>query len=573
MAEAGDTAAEEFAARVRAVKERGGRSYEALGRRLNVAASTLHRYCTGTTVPEDFAVVDRLARLCGADEEELGALEESWRRADASRRHRTTGPRGPARTARPARTATTDTRPPAAPAPAATAPALPASPAPTAPPAPAAPALPVPPAPASTTAVPAPAGPNRPTAASSAPASSAPLSPVPAAPARPDRTTAIPAAPPPISPSAPFTSPSAPSISPPVPLPASPATNGTRPPAATGDVPPPGRPARSAPARPLRPTSGPEDRPTAGPVPAAPRDGGTGPGPGGRVRGGARGTRARAGLVLGAALGAVTATLGAVLLLGNAGPGGRGGTGAAIAAPATAPVTASATAPASGEGPAGRPAEAPLPFTRAVASHVWQNGCGHTYLVDRAPSAVAAPPPPDRARAWAGAHRAVHGGETLVRISLQGRSSAAVVVQALHVRVTGRAAPLPWTAYRMDNGCGGALTPRSFAVDLDRPRPLAKPVAGYDGTGEGRDIPAIAFPYTVTAAEPEELLVSARTKGCDCRWYLLLEWSSGGRTGTLRITDEDGLPFRTSGTVGRPVFGYDSPGGRWITDGESGQSG
>ncbi|MFJ5096602.1 helix-turn-helix domain-containing protein [Streptomyces sp. NPDC088557] len=553
MAEAGDTAAEEFAARVRAVKERGGRSYEALGRRLNVAASTLHRYCTGTTVPEDFAVVDRLARLCGADEEELGALEESWRRADASRRHRTTAPRAPVRTARPTRTPTTDTRPPAAPAPAATAPALPASPAPTAPP-----------APASTTAVPAPAGPNRPTAASSAPASSAPLSPVPAAPARPDRTTAIPAAPPPISPSAPFTSRS-------VPLPASPATNGTRPPAATGDVPPPGRPARSAPARPLHPTPGPEDRPTAGPVPAAPRDGGTGPGPGGRVRGGARGTRARAGLVLGAALGAVTATLGAVLLLGNAGPGGRGGTGAAIAAPVTA--SATATAPASGEGPAGRPAEAPVPFTRAVASHVWQNGCGHTYLVDRAPSAVAAPPPPDRARAWAGAHRAVHGGETLVRISLQGRSSAAVVVQALHVRVTGRAAPLPWTAYRMDNGCGGALTPRSFAVDLDRPRPLAKPVAGYDGTGEGRDIPAIAFPYTVTAAEPEELLVSARTKGCDCRWYLLLEWSSGGHTGTLRITDEDGLPFRTSGTVGRPVFGYDSPGGRWITDGESGQSG
>ncbi|MER8231894.1 helix-turn-helix transcriptional regulator [Streptomyces sp. NPDC094049] len=502
MAEAGDTAAGEFAARVRAVKERGGRSYEALGRRLNVAASTLHRYCTGATVPEDFAVVDRLARLCGADAEELRALEESWRRADASRRHRTTAPRAPVRTARPTRTPTTDTRPPAAPAPAAPAPAVTAPALPPSPIRPASPALPAPPAPVPRAAVPAPAGADRPAAGFPTPVSPAPASPAPRAPS--DRTA-----------------------------------------------------------------PGPEDRPTAGPVPADPHDGGTGPAPGGRARGGARGTRARAGLVLGAALGAVTATLGAVLLLGNAGPGGRGDAGAAT----TAPVIATAPAEKPTEGPAERPAEAPAPFTWAVASHVWQDGCGHTYLVDRAPSAVAAPPPPDRARAWAGAHRAVHGGETLVRISLQGRSSTAVVVQALHVRVTGRAAPLPWTAYRMDNGCGGALTPRSFAVDLDRPRPLAKPVGGYDGTGEGREIPAIAFPYTVTAAEPEELLVSARTKGCDCRWYLLLEWSSGGRTGTLRITDEGGRPFRTSGTVGRPVFGYDSPGGRWITDGDSGQSG
>ncbi|KQZ16533.1 hypothetical protein ASD51_31880 [Streptomyces sp. Root55] len=89
----------------------------------------------------------------------------------------------------------------------------------------------------------------------------------------------------------------------------------------------------------------------------------------------------------------------------------------------------------------------------------------------------------------------MHGGEALVRITVQGRSPSDAVLHALHVRVVDRAAPLPWNAYRMDNGCGGAVTPRHFAVDLDRPRPLARPVDGLDASGaEVRKIPAVSFP-------------------------------------------------------------------------------
>ncbi|MDF0376476.1 helix-turn-helix domain-containing protein, partial [Streptomyces sp. KA12] len=81
-----DAAVEEFAGLLRALKARDGRSYEALGRRLSVSASTLHRYCSGATVPEEFAVVDRLALLCGADEEERRALEAAWTEGDRARR-------------------------------------------------------------------------------------------------------------------------------------------------------------------------------------------------------------------------------------------------------------------------------------------------------------------------------------------------------------------------------------------------------------------------------------------------------------------------------------------------------
>ncbi|WP_413759299.1 helix-turn-helix domain-containing protein [Streptomyces sp. MMBL 11-3] len=378
-----DAAGEEFAGLVRSLKARDGRSYEALGRRLSVSASTLHRYCSGATVPQEFAVVDRLALLCGADEEERRALEAAWTEANRARRRA-------------------------------------ASPAPT-------PVL----------------------AVSAAPESNP-------------------------EPSAPEPGPD--------PTPNPTATEADR-----------ARPRRGAPAP----------------------------------------------LLVAAAVGLVVLALAAALL---------GHPTRTASAPAS-------TAP-------GRTA-APLPFTWSIGSQLWEGGCGHTYLVDRAPRAVAPPPVTADSGAWAGTHGAVHGGKALVRITVQGRSpSDAVVLHALHVRVVDRAAPLPWNAYRMDNGCGGALTPRHFAVDLDRPRPLARPVDGLDASGaKVRKIPAVSFPYKVTSSDPEELLVSARTASCDCRWYLELEWSAGGRTGTVRITD-GGKPFRTSGTRGRPAYVHDSAEGR-----------
>ncbi|MEU4061125.1 helix-turn-helix transcriptional regulator [Streptomyces wedmorensis] len=399
-----DAAVEEFARLVRALKARDGRSYEALGRRLSVSASTLHRYCSGATVPEEFAVIDRLALLCGADEEERRALEVAWTRADGARR--------------------------------------PPTPEPGAEPEPESGAEPEP-------------GPE------------------------------------------------------------------PKPTAETGPEP--------------KPAPGPAPAPEAAPEPELEPVHARAPGlPSGRRRRRWGGV----GVVCGALAVVGAVTLGAVLLPGKARE---------------------------------RAAEPPAPLTWTVASDLWKYGCGHTYLVERTP-----PPPPEAAdaRSWATAQGAVDGGETMVRVSVQGKSAAAVVLQALHVRVVERGAPLPWAAYRTDDGCGGAVTPRRFEVDLDRPRPVARALDGYDASGqEGRTLPAVSFPYAVSVAEPEELLVFAGAAGCDCRWYLELEWSSEGRRGTVRIGDEDGAPFRTSGAKGRPVHGYDSAGRRWITSTNSGQRG
>ncbi len=87
---------EEFAERLRLLKERSGRSYGTIAARLHVSTSTLHRYCNGVAVPAEYAPVERFARQCGASTQELVALHQLWLLADAARRLNPNRPPQPA---------------------------------------------------------------------------------------------------------------------------------------------------------------------------------------------------------------------------------------------------------------------------------------------------------------------------------------------------------------------------------------------------------------------------------------------------------------------------------------------
>ncbi|MEV6540320.1 helix-turn-helix transcriptional regulator [Streptomyces sp. NPDC051665] len=364
--EANDKDVEEFAALLRRLKARTDRSYSQLARRLNMNASTLHRYCVGEAVPLDFAPVERFAALCGATPEERLELHRYWILAVAARQRRR------------------DAQPP---------------------------------------------------------------------------------------------------VESPVPVPA----------------------------------------PDAGPEPAA------------------RSPWYRRRLTLTAAavcaVLAVWGSLSAVSTHDTAKSGVGVGTGAGTNAGASAKTSPSAL---------------PAPLTWTADSQVWEIGCDHDYVIDKAPKDVPPPPVQQDAGVWAATQHAVHSGQTNVEISVQGRSSTAVVLEALRVRVVGRTAPAPGTAYSMARGCGGDISPRYFGMNLDAHRPLVRPEPGGD---MGKTVPAVHLPYRVSATDPEVLLVKARTGTCDCRWYLELDWSSQGRTGTLRI-DDHGKPFRTSSIKGLPHYWY-----------------
>lgn len=216
----------------------------------------------------------------------------------------------------------------------------------------------------------------------------------------------------------------------------------------------------------------------------------------------------------------------------------------------------SSSSPGTGTTGAGKPVTG-VPLAWSADSQIWDGGCAHDYVIDKDPDQVPPPPVPQDAAAWAATQGAVHGRQTMVQISVQGKSSTAVVLEALRVRVVGRGTPVTGTTYDMAQGCGGGLGPRYFDVNLDINRPIARAVPGADDRGD--PAPAVQFPYRVSAQDPEVLLVTATTQTYDCSWYLELDWSSQGRTGTARI-DDHGRPFRTTSIKGLPRYWYGTNG-------------
>jgi transcriptional regulator with XRE-family HTH domain len=189
----------------------------------------------------------------------------------------------------------------------------------------------------------------------------------------------------------------------------------------------------------------------------------------------------------------------------------------------------------------------------ATNPYKWDGPCSQHYLVNRKAEQVPPPPTESDARGWVTALGGVPGGEQMVALTVQGTGKATVVLEALHVRVVGKSAPLAWNDYAMGVGCGGGVETASFHVDLDAGRPVTTPKAGQ------RD-----FPYKVSESDPEVFYLFADAQAHDVSWYLELDWSSGNRHGTVRI-DDKGKAFRTSGNTGRPAYDYPLGGSEWKT--------
>lgn len=463
----------EFAALLKDLKDRSGRSYGVLAGKLHVSTSTLHRYCNGDAVPNEFAPVERFARLCGASGDEMVEVHRRWIVADSARR-----------------------RPPAgagaAPGAAESVPAPAPAPAP----------VPVP--------APVPA---------SAPA------PVPGV--VPEDVEVAEAA-----------EPSEPSV----------VSGGARPAAGS-------RWSRlSRRTRVLIAAAGVAALLVPTTVVAADLVGS------GKEGGGSAAHRVEdAGGDLGPAVeGSASATPRP-----SASPSSTGPSASASASPSGP----SSEQPSAGSG-AGQPQAGGgsgsgtglgAPPTVNISSYNWAEPCGQHYLVNRGADELDPPPAPQDRRGWAESYGGVDAGNMLLQLTVQGTSREAVVLKGMNVRVVSRKAPLPWSAYLMGNGCGSGIMPQTFASHLDAGHPTLRPVSGTQGDTV---VPAVDFPYKVSSEDVEVFNLDMKAVGYDVSWYLELEWSSGGKEGTLRI-DDHGKPFRTSGMKGRPEYVYGNEESGW----------
>ncbi|MFD8153855.1 helix-turn-helix domain-containing protein [Streptomyces sp. NPDC059720] len=508
-----DTGAAAFAALLGELKDRSGLSYGVLAKRLHMSTSTLHRYCNGDAVPADYAPVERLARLCKASPEELVTLHRRWVLADAGRGRKPAA--GSARTGTPGPAAAAEPAGPAAP---------PGSPGSADSAGPAGPA-----------ALPGPAGP-------AAPAGTA----RPAAPTAPDEGLGAPAA-------------------------------------GGGDGVPAEGAGVQAGAEPVRDVGEQSAGVTASLAPV-PENGSGKP-----VR-----RRPRRAVLVGAAAAVALSGVGLAVAMPGGGadpdghrspaaasrdPGARTDAGgAASASPSAGPspdgrkrektdrAKESASAGPAASSPAPRadkpgraaPGSGPAPLTVSTQPHAWLDPCSQRYLVNLPPERVVPPPLEQDAPGWVAAMGAVPSGEQLLKVTVQGTGKETVVVEALTVRTAGKRTPLAWNDYAMGYpgvGCGGGVPKRFFTVALDAARPSLVPEAGHAD-----------FPFTVSQSDPEAYYVKADASAYDVRWYLELTWSSGSRSGTLRV-DDQGRPFRTSGHNGRPAYEFPLGGEKWVKAG------
>ncbi|MFE6979004.1 helix-turn-helix domain-containing protein [Streptomyces sp. NPDC057682] len=519
------TEIQEFAASLRELKERSGLSYGALARKLHMSTSTIHRYCNGEAVPHDYAPVERFARVCRAGADELVVLHRQWILADEARRRGKSEGGAPVAASAAAPVAASGEAPGAA------------------------------------------SGEGPVAASGEAPASDSGKAPDPeakAGPLVPDPAAGPPAPEAEAGPPAPE-----PEVVPPVPGPGplGPGPESVRDSAPESLAPEPALGALA---------ENEITREAAEPAASRWR----------RASG-----RTRVLLAVAAVVALTVPTAVVVGELRNAGSdtaaerpkGAASGDGKAADAvsegpgspspsvsaskrpspsastgSASASTTPSGSSSAGSGAGAGKPRSEPgRPPTAAITSYNWDGPCGQFYLVDQDADSV--PPPPDNpktSRGWAKVLGGVDGGTMMLEITVQGTSEQAVVLNALRVRVLSQRAPLQHSAFSMGEGCGSTIEPQSFKVDLDDSRPTLVPVAGMQADGP---IPAKNFPFRVSASDVEVFDIEAHVEGHDVSWVLELDWSSGGRTGTLEI-DDGGKPFRTSSIAGRPTYYY-----RWDT--------
>ncbi|AGS69666.1 helix-turn-helix domain-containing protein [Streptomyces collinus] len=511
----------EFAALLRELKQRSGLSYEALAKRSHMSTSTLHRYCKGEGVPADLAAVSRFGRVCRATPEEMVQLHRRWVLADAARE----------RARRAAADAKQDSAGRATEAPA--------------------------------TASPSGSGPE-PRSAQAPPhtdrprqeaASDAPLAP----PAGPATTPAATVSGPTDPPTA-MSGPTEPSVAGGPTCPSS---------AAAGE-----RAASPAPTIGHTGPSGSAVEPVADTVVLARRTPAL-----------IRSARRRWALFAAGTVVVVAVCTALALDLKGGGtdlaendrPAGTvtasglpepaastprpSASPSPSARPSRSPASASASASAApGAGPSARRTGAgdgaqdgaAVPLTVSTRTYAWDDPqCEGKYLIDRPPARVSPPVMGQDVPGWVKAQGAVAADAQRVALTVQGTGDDTVVIESLHVRVVDSSPPPAWNAYLGSSGCGGGVETRSFDTDLDAGHPVIVPKAGQ------RDVP-----YKVSQSDPEVLYVTAHARTHDVRWYVELQWSSGGRQGTIRI-DDHGRPFRTSGSPGRPVYEYLLGGTEW----------
>jgi len=151
--------------------------------------------------------------------------------------------------------------------------------------------------------------------------------------------------------------------------------------------------------------------------------------------------------------------------------------------------------------------------------------------------------------AWARANGGIPRSGNAITLTLQEQKGESIVIDSIHARVVGRAAPKAVSVPQLSGGCGGA-TQSYFVIDLDKgDSPEAQPESGTPAPGV--TAPPIPLPHKLDPGDQiESWNIRVVSTGCDCRFVLSFDLSLGSQRATYDVTLADGQPWHVSADTG-----------------------
>lgn len=144
-----------------------------------------------------------------------------------------------------------------------------------------------------------------------------------------------------------------------------------------------------------------------------------------------------------------------------------------------------------------------------------------------------------QAQEWAARSGAVRANSSNIAFQVRGRTSDAVLITNISVRIVSRGSPEAGTIVP---GCGAGPVPvRILAANLDdNPPQMRRSNGDFDGVHSRWNLP-----LKVTNSDLEYFDVIAFTKNCACEWVAEVRYDGGDRGHGVLTIDDSGKPFRT----------------------------
>ncbi|MGL5826959.1 MAG: hypothetical protein ACRCYU_19425 [Nocardioides sp.] len=170
--------------------------------------------------------------------------------------------------------------------------------------------------------------------------------------------------------------------------------------------------------------------------------------------------------------------------------------------------------------------------------------CFYQFLVDGAPSTIPDPNLAGGVSRWVDSLDAVSADLSGMELTVNGTSEAPVTVREIRAVVTGRTEPPTGTKTQV--GCGEGRGYSYVRFDLDKDPPAVSTGIEGESLDPTKKLVPLRFPVEVPRGRQASFYVQGVVSRFDVSWEIEIEWSSAGRTGTTRVRDEDGKPFRVA---------------------------